>query len=192
MNPGIIETVTGDIFKFSTSNCDGCALWARSGYNGLWCDWADFYKNIKERMYLYVKVNGNWMEPPPVEDMEEEMYKQTPSEEPWMDEFCGKLFRIIPPEQKLDILYIHPNPQNECVRDINNIPNMATNALDDLRWAKAKSIAFNGIQIAVKENQPTTEEISRIMIDTANNWLESNSGIDKIYFVDLRGGFEID
>jgi hypothetical protein len=189
MNPRIIETVTGDIFEFSTLHCDGCALWAKSGYSRLWADWHNFFHNIKERMYTYVEIDGKWMEPPLIEDMKKDMYKQIPPENPWQDKFCGKLFRIIPPEKKLDILYIHPNPQDECVHDIKNIPNMVTNALDDLRWAKAKSIAFNGIQIAV--NQVPTEEISRIMIDAAKNWLESNNGIDKIYFVDLRGGFEI-
>jgi hypothetical protein len=187
----IIETITGDIFEFSTSYCDGCALWNRSGFSGLWYDWQNFFQTIKDRMYKYEDLNGEWIEPPLNENSRVERNRQILNGDGklWAGSFSGKLYRINPPAEKLEILYIHPNAQNCLVQDINCIPNMVGNALDALRHAKAKSIALNGIQVV--GDQTTNEEIARIMINTTENWLEARGGIDKIYFVDLRGGFDV-
>ena len=70
------------------------------------------------------------------------------------------------------------------------ISKMVKSALDAFEYSNAKVVALNGIQMH-GNNQVTNKEIANVMLKAAENWIESGGQLKKIYFVDLRGGFDI-
>jgi hypothetical protein len=180
LNMRIIK-VANDIFNFAPEHCDGVAFWLTSGFSTLRAGWIHNFLPRCEaagfRFLRYRNQDGTWWgaEIP-----------FTPPEE-------GGFYQIRLSLGSLRFIYIHPNPGNLLGVLPEDVPLMVRESLDALEQAGCHFIAMNGIHGLNEEGDhwPGGDLANNEQTMTAiRQWRdEGERHIQRLYLVDLKGGF---
>ena len=182
----LIFPIRGDIFAFAPRNCDACALWLATpgdGRHGLYFSWIEFVNLLGGRPGNPLKClrHDQWL-PLLMGD----------GPHPWQVPM-GNLIKIDPAMGRLRYIYVFPNIENQRLTEPEQAHSLVMGALETLNEAGAEDIAMNGILGAHPHRD---EQIRPVMVDAIEQWSamehhRSERSIQRIYLVDLRGGFNV-
>lgn len=173
-----VYKIRGDIFDFAPKHCDGCALWLGHDCNRLISGWDRLARRLQEdpERKLYYLQHYQWF---PFQN-EDGLWRSP----------YGKLLKIKNALEKLSYLYVLPDIQCRRLYEPAQARRFVMNALEILNDAGVKEVAMNGIHGDPRENE---KEIAKVMVDAACDWPQemhrSDPTIERIFLVDLRGGF---